>query len=68
MKNFELKAYDREKSRFAVSTEEGNDEEPIVSILWVPDVDNFEHDHIELDFDTATKLRDWLTDFINQFY
>lgn len=67
MNTLELKVYDRTKARLAVYEEIGNDDkEVVVGILWVPHIEHTDHDHIEFSKEEAIKLRDWLTEFINE--
>jgi hypothetical protein len=39
--------------------------EPVAVLMYIPDVDDFEHSHIELTRKQATILRDWLIKFLD---
>jgi len=56
------KIRDSESDRLSISVD--FIEEPTAVLLHVPDIEEREHNHIELDKKQATTLRDWLNEFL----
>lgn len=47
--------------------EDDFDDGPVASILYVPHVDYFPHEHIDLSVDEARRLRNWLSVFLDKY-
>lgn len=54
----------RTNNELSISLDEDENENPIAVLLFQPRAEEFNHYHIELNKDEATRLRDWLTEHL----